>query len=214
MSIGELTAIISAVVAVLGLLWGIYVWFVQKLSSADLSISSLADPGRLNAVHGVNPFYSKEYKATIYPEGARAAFVAVHNQKGQAPVTLTDISLEIERVSGKNAEFSQWLIDAAGRPPAGLGQKADIFKVTIAGEQVETAYWNTKSLDTHNLFQTSDGSEDFRLDFLPNKPSKELVFDIRVVETGLFRIRFNFTCFTGRRSITRKSDDIMVYMEE
>jgi hypothetical protein len=212
MSIGELTAIISAVVAVMGLLWGIYVWFIQKSSSADLSISSLADHGRLNAVHGVDPIYDKEYQAAIYPEGARAAFVVVHNQEGHAPVTLTDISLEVERISGQNSKFSQWLIDATERPPAGLG-KADVFKVTIAGEQVETAYWNKKSLDKNNLFQTSDGSEDFRMDFLPNKPSKELVFDIRVVETGLYRIRFVFTYFTGRRSITKKSEDIMIYIE-
>lgn len=212
-TIGQATAIVTALVAVFGLLWTVYVYFVSQPSTSDLSISSLADIGRLKAAHGIDPLFDEEYQAAIYPEGVRAAFIVVHNRAGKAPVTLTDIDLEIERVSGRNPRLSKWLIDATERSPAGLG-KADVFKLTLAGERVESAYWKKKRLKGENFLEVADGSDDFRFDVMPTEPSSELVFNIRTVETGLYRVRFRFTYFVEGRSSTKLSEDIMIYMEE
>ncbi|MBE9564870.1 MAG: hypothetical protein IMF17_06450, partial [Proteobacteria bacterium] len=113
LTIGEMTALVSAIVAVIGLIWGVYKYYKPRSVSSDITISALRDAGRLKGVAGVEPFSSSEYQSAIYPEGVRAAFLIAHNLASNDPVTLTDISLDIERVSERNPELSKWMIDAS-----------------------------------------------------------------------------------------------------
>ena len=210
LSIEEIIAVGTAIIAVFGVVWR---YFFPKQPTSDITISSLSDTGRLRGVHGVEPYPSEEYQTAIYPEGVRAAFLLTHNRTSNIPITLTVINLDIERVAQRKPNLSKWLIDASKRPPAGLG-KADVFKLTLVGEEIETAYWNKQRLNTRNFLELADGSEYFRFDLMPDEAPRELLFDIRSIEAGLYRIRFMFTYFIAGQERTKTSESILIYMEE
>lgn len=216
LSIGEITGIISAVAAVFGAGWVLYTYYERRHSLPGLTISSLSGPGRLKPVPGTQPFFDEVLKANVYPEGVKAAFLLQHNQAGSAAVSLTAVSLNVERVAGREGQLPDWSIDATKRPPAAAAKmkRAENFKLTLDETAVESAYWKGIKLDSKNFLESADGMQDFHIDLLANDETAELAFDVSLVSEGLYRLRFDFTYVAAGKTAIEQSDEILVCMED
>lgn len=190
--LGDIVAAVVAAIAA-ALLAGTG-YLIHRCLTADRSDLSIQAQGFEQIVPIVPP-QPKYRRNTVYCEAVRYDLIISHNQKGQKPIRLTQISLETEYMDLDDQTKAQLVCKLDASKTLGFGiVKLREYVFDMDGENIQGSYLKNRQdhpvkVDPNNVFRSTLGSEGVTIKPEGDDSFFQPVVALQALSPGLYKVR-------------------------
>ena len=189
----------------------------EATRSADLDVTALTSPGRLQPLSGYPVLTRKADGRAVYTSGVHVSFTLSHNGVGKPAIIVRGLGIEI--VEYRAGADPQYAYQVQGSAIIGAGVvKPHVFTVSLAGSDAMPARWvvNAKTVEyrvarSANFFDTDDPE---LITLAPEGDVEEIKGSILTQEPGFYEVRFVFDYSVAGKDYRRATESVLLYNDD